>query len=248
MCPFISGTRVRYCGELFFFLLFFFSSPPSPRLAFLFFPSFFCLPLLSFSTFLPSFFLSTILFPFVCFLFLLLVSPFLLLFFLSFLPLFYFPDFFLLFLSLSHSFFFFLRSHKMTTFCGLYIAMTDQTGFWSTILADYVFCLILYTVLLLLLLLSRHLLDLSKSHISVKVSRRTSVTCWTRIPNITYSTTSRWTQLSHTITTPNNHYTHWQQLHSLTLQYNNYIYIYIYISYIIVIPWLLRDYHWCLSW
>ena len=57
-CPFISGTRVRFCGELFFFfpLFFFFSPSLSPRLAFLFFPSFFCPPLISSSPFpLPSF-------------------------------------------------------------------------------------------------------------------------------------------------------------------------------------------------
>ena len=76
-----------------------------PRLAFIFFPSFFCHPLIlpplspppPPPAFLP-FFLSTILFPFVFFLFTS-CFPFLLLFFLSFLPLFYFPDFFLLFLS-----------------------------------------------------------------------------------------------------------------------------------------------------
>ena len=48
-----------------------------------------------------------------------------------------------------------LTAHKMTTFCGVtpYVSsrfydrsnwiLTDQTEFWSTILADYVFCLIL---------------------------------------------------------------------------------------------------------
>ena len=126
--------------ESFFFffpLLFFFSPPLSPRLAFLFFPSFFCPPLICSSPFpLPSFLFSFYYsFPIRFLSFLLLVSPFLLLFFLSFLPLFYFLDFFLLFLSslflILFVFVFFLRSHKMTTFCGvaLYIAMTDQTGF-----------------------------------------------------------------------------------------------------------------------
>ena len=116
---------------LFFSLLFFFSPPLSPRLAFLFFPSFFCPPLISSSPFpLPSFLFSFYYsFPIR---FLLLVSPFLLLFILSFLPLLYFPDFFLLFLSSLFLILFvvFLRSHKMTTFCGvaLYIAMTDPTG------------------------------------------------------------------------------------------------------------------------
>ena len=143
--------------ESYFFFFFFspplfFSSPLSPRLAFLFFPSFFCPPLIS-SSFpcLPSFFLSTILFPFVFFLFLLLVSPFLLLFFLSFLPLFYFPDFFLLFLS---SFFFssltqnddflwFVYSYDRSNWI-----LTDQTGFlspfWQTMYLPYpLHCLIL---------------------------------------------------------------------------------------------------------
>ena len=82
----------------------------SPRLAFLFFPSFFCPPLIS-SSCLPSFFSFYYSFPIRFLSFLLLVSPFLLLFLLSFLPLFYFPDFFLLFLSsLFLIFFFFLSS------------------------------------------------------------------------------------------------------------------------------------------
>ena len=122
--------------SFFFFLLFFFSPPLSPRLAILFFPSFFCPPLISSSHFpLPSFLFSFYYsFPIRFLSFLLLVSSFLLLFFHCFLPLFSFPDFFLLFLSslfLILFFLFFLRSHKMTTFCGvaLYIAMTDQTGF-----------------------------------------------------------------------------------------------------------------------
>ena len=57
LCPFISGTRVRFCGEFVCFfcfvfsLLFFFSSPLSPQLAFLFFPSFFCSPLIFSSPF-----------------------------------------------------------------------------------------------------------------------------------------------------------------------------------------------------
>ena len=119
-CLFIGGTRFRFCGELFSFfffpLLFFFSSPLSPRLAFLFFPSFFCHPLISSSPFpLPSFLCSFYYsFPIHFLSFLLLVSPFLLLFFLSFLPLFYFPDFFLLFLSslfLIFLFLFFFFAH-----------------------------------------------------------------------------------------------------------------------------------------
>ena len=114
LCPFISGTRVRFCRELlfiiiilFFFPFFFFPPPLTPRLAFLFFPSFFCPPLISSSPFplLPSFFIFYYSFPIHFLSSLLLVSPFLLLFFLSFLPLFYFHDFFLLFLSsFSHSF------------------------------------------------------------------------------------------------------------------------------------------------
>ena len=115
----------------FFFLIFFFSSHLSPRLAFLFFPSFFCPPLISSSAFpLPSF----------LFIFLLFFSH-------SFAFFFYFlfPPFCSFSFSLSSLYFiflissnfssplsfslFFLRSHKMTTFCGLYIAMTDQTGF-----------------------------------------------------------------------------------------------------------------------
>ena len=127
--PGFDSVESFFC--LFFSLLFFFSSPLSPQLAFLFFPSFFCPPLIFSSpfpllSFLFSFYYS---FPIRFLSFLLLVSPFLLLFFLSFLPLFYFPDFFLLFLSSLFLILFFLRSHKMTTFCGLYIAMTDQTGF-----------------------------------------------------------------------------------------------------------------------
>ena len=85
----------------FFFFPFFFPPPLTPRLAFLFFPSFFCPPLISSSPFpLPSFLFSFYYsFPIRFLSFLLLVSPFLLNFFLSFLPLFYFPEFFLLFLS-----------------------------------------------------------------------------------------------------------------------------------------------------
>ena len=124
--------RAFFLFIYFFPFSFFFSSPLSPRLAFLFFPSFFCPPLISSSPFpLPSFLFSFYYsFPIRFLSFLLLVSPFLLLFFLSFLPLFYFPDFFLLFLSFLFLIFF-LCSHKMTTFCDvtLYIAMTDQTGF-----------------------------------------------------------------------------------------------------------------------
>ena len=118
-------------GSILWRASFFFSSPLSPRLAFLFLPPFY----LSSNFFLPfppaflPFFLSTILFPFVFFLFLLLVSPFC-----SFS--FSLSSLYFIFLisssfssPLSFSFFFFLCSHKMTTFCGLYIAMTDQTGF-----------------------------------------------------------------------------------------------------------------------
>ena len=117
----------------FFSLLFFFSSPLSPRLAFLFFPSIFC-PLISSSPFpLPSF-LFFILLSFshsFAFFFYFLFPPFcsfsfslssLYIIFLIFSS----PLFFLI---LFFFFLFFLRSHKMTTFCGLYIATTDQTGF-----------------------------------------------------------------------------------------------------------------------
>ena len=63
LCPFSSGTRVRFSGELFFFFFFspplFFFFPLSPRLAFPFFPSFFCPPLIFSSPFpLPSFLFS----------------------------------------------------------------------------------------------------------------------------------------------------------------------------------------------
>ena len=99
--------------SFFLSLLFFFSSPLSPRLAFLFFPSFFC-PLISSSPFpLPSFLFSfyyhfpirllsffTSCFP--------ISAPFL-----SFLPLYYFPDFFLSSL-LSHSFFLFSFFSSLT--------------------------------------------------------------------------------------------------------------------------------------
>ena len=68
------GLILRRAFYLFIFsLLFFFSPPLSPRLAFLFFPSFFCPPLPP--AFLP-FFLSTILFPLVFFLFYFLLPPF----------------------------------------------------------------------------------------------------------------------------------------------------------------------------
>ena len=115
----------------FFSLLFFFSSPLSPQLAFLFLPSFFCPPLIFSSPF-----------PLLSFLFSFYYS-----FPIRFLSFFYFlfPPFcsfsfslsslyFIFLISSSFSsplfLFFFLRSHKMTTFCGLYnIAMTDQTGF-----------------------------------------------------------------------------------------------------------------------
>ena len=144
MCLFISGTRVRFCGEFVFFIVFFcpplfFSYPLSPQLAFLFFPSFFCPPLIfpPLSPCFPCFFLSTILFPFVFFLFLLLVSPFLLLFFLSFLPLFYFPDFFLLFLSSLFLILFFFSSLTQNDDFLWFVysydrsnwILTDQTGF-----------------------------------------------------------------------------------------------------------------------
>ena len=125
--------------ESFFFFFFFFPSsffftpPLSPRLAFLFFPSFFCPRLISSSPFpLPSFlFFFLLFFPIRFFLFYFLFPPFCCFSFsLSSLH-------FIFLISssfsspLSFSFFlcFFLRSHKMTTFCGLYIAMTDQTGF-----------------------------------------------------------------------------------------------------------------------
>ena len=136
---------------LFFSLLFFLSPPLSPRLAFLFFPSFFCPPLISSSpsplpSFLFSFYYS---FPIRFLSFLLFVSPFLLLFFLSFLPLFYFPDFFLLFLSslflILFLFFSLLTQNDDFLWCSSVYRydrsnwiLTDQTGFWSTILADYV--------------------------------------------------------------------------------------------------------------
>ena len=80
----------------------------------------FCFPPLS--PCLPSFFSFYYSFPIRFLSFLLLVSPFLLLFLLSFLPLFYFPDFFLLFLSLSHSFcfcFFFLALKFLSCFTSL---------------------------------------------------------------------------------------------------------------------------------
>ena len=90
--------------ESFFFVFFspplFFSSPLSPRLAFLFFPSSFCPPLISSSPFpLPSFLFFFLLFfsHSFSFFFYFLFPPFCS--FLSFLPLFDFPDFFLLFLS-----------------------------------------------------------------------------------------------------------------------------------------------------
>ena len=97
------GSILWRASFFFFFFSPFFSFPPplTPRLAFLFVPSFF----LSSSNFFLPFPLPSFLFSFyysfpIRFLsFLLLVSSFLLLFFLSFLPLFYFPDFFLLFLS-----------------------------------------------------------------------------------------------------------------------------------------------------
>ena len=143
----------------FFSLLFFFSSHLSPRLAFLFFPSVFCPPLISSSPFPLPFFLFFFLLFFshsFSFFFYFLFPPFLLLFFLSFLPLFYFPDFFLLFLSSLFSFFFFFFFFSSLTQNDDFLwfvysydrsnwILTDQTGFWSTILADYVFCLILYT-------------------------------------------------------------------------------------------------------
>ena len=116
--------------ESFFFFpsSFFFSSPLSPRLAFLFLSSSnFFLPFPP--AFLPFFFLLFFSHSF------------------SFFIYFLFPPFcsfsfslsslyFIFLISSSFSsplsfsfFFFFLRSHKMTTFCGLYIAMTDQTRF-----------------------------------------------------------------------------------------------------------------------
>ena len=102
----------------FFFFSFFFSSsffflPLSPQLAFLFFPSFFCPPLIFSSPFPLLFFLFYFYYSFsIRFLsFLLLVSPFLLLFFLYFLPLFYFPDIFLLFLSSLFLILFFFFAH-----------------------------------------------------------------------------------------------------------------------------------------
>ena len=100
--PFISGTRVRFCGEHFFFFpFFFFSSSSYSSTCISFFPLLFCPPLITSSPFPLPFFLFSFYYSFpIRFLsFLLLVSPFLLLLFLSFLPFFYFPDFFLLFLS-----------------------------------------------------------------------------------------------------------------------------------------------------
>ena len=125
----------------FFFLFpssFFFSSPLSPRLAFLFFPSFFCPPLISSSPFpLPSYLFSFYYsFPIRSFFFLLLVSPFLLLFFLSFLHLFYFSDFFLLFLSSHYLILFFSSLTQNDDFLWFVYSydrsnwiLTDQTGF-----------------------------------------------------------------------------------------------------------------------
>ena len=133
----------------FFFSLLFFSSPLSPRLAFLFFPSFFCPTLISSSPFpLPSFLFFFLLFfshsfsfffyflfpPFCCFSFSL--SSLYFIFLISFS--FYSP------LSFSFFFFFFLRSHKMTTLWFVY-SYDRSNWILSTILADYVFCLILYT-------------------------------------------------------------------------------------------------------
>ena len=126
--------------ESFFFFFFFFSlsffSLPLLALDLHFFPSFSCPPLISSSPFpLPSFLFFFLLFFSHSFSFFFTSCfPLSAAFLLSFLLLFYFPDFFLLFLSslfLIFLFLFFLRSHKMTTFCGvaLYIAMTDQTGF-----------------------------------------------------------------------------------------------------------------------
>ena len=100
---------------------------------FFFFPSsFVTLPLLALDL---HFFLSTILFPFVFFLFYFLFPPFCRFSFSlsSLYFIFLISSSFSSPLSFSFFFFlfFFLRSHKMKTFCGvaLYIAMTDQTGF-----------------------------------------------------------------------------------------------------------------------
>ena len=131
-------------------------------LAFLFFPSFFCPPLISSSPFpLPSF----------LFFFLLFFSH-------SFFFFFYFlfPPFCSFSFSLSSLYFIFLISSSFSSplsfsffFYLLFFSsltqnddslwfvysydrsngiLTDQTGFLSTILADYVFCLILYSVAL----------------------------------------------------------------------------------------------------
>ena len=136
----------------FFSSSFFFSSPLSPQLAFLFFPSFFCPPLIFSSPFPLLFFLFYFYYSFpIRFLsFLLLVSPFLLLFFLyyfiflissSFSSPLSFSFFFFFFRSQNDDFLWFVYSYDRSNWI-----LTDQTGFWSTILADYVFCLILYTV------------------------------------------------------------------------------------------------------
>ena len=131
---------ILWRGFFFFFFFFsssfFFSSPLSPQLAFIFFPSFFCPPLIFSSPFPLLFFLFYFYYSFpIRFLsFLLLVSPFLLLFFLYFLPLFYFPDFFLLFLSSlflilssltqNDDFLWFVYSYDRSNWI-----LTDQTGF-----------------------------------------------------------------------------------------------------------------------
>ena len=82
LCPFISGTRVRFCGELLFLLLFFpffFSLPSYSSTCISFFPLLFLSSSNFFLPFPPAFlpfFLSTILFPFVFFLFYFLFPPF----------------------------------------------------------------------------------------------------------------------------------------------------------------------------
>ena len=124
---------------LFFSLLFFFSLPLCPRLAFLFFPSFFCPPPISSSPFpLPSFLFSfyysfpmrflsffTSCFP--------LSAPFLSLFPPFILFSWFLPPFPLL--SLSHSFFFSSLTQNDDFLCFVYSydrsnwILTDQTGF-----------------------------------------------------------------------------------------------------------------------
>ena len=126
----------------FFFLFpssFFFSSPLSPRLAFLFFPSFFCPPLISSSPFpLPSFLFFFLLFfshsfSFFFYFLFTLSAPFLSLF----PPLFYFLISSSFSSPLSFSFFFFFSSLTQNDDFLWFVysydrsnwILTDQTGF-----------------------------------------------------------------------------------------------------------------------